>query len=58
LIFRCLLENISYSSLNDVSINSQNIIEDGSHQELLDLNGHYKNLWDSQVGGFLIEISN
>ena len=33
------------------------IIEDGSHQELLDLNGSYKKLWDSQVGGFLIETS-
>ncbi len=31
------------------------IIEDGSHQELIDLNGSYKKLWDSQVGGFLIE---
>lgn len=31
------------------------IVEDGSHQELLDLNGAYKKLWDAQVGGFLIE---
>ena len=31
------------------------IIEDGSHQELLALNGTYKKLWDAQVGGFLIE---
>lgn len=29
------------------------IIEDGSHQQLLDLNGTYKKLWDSQVGGFI-----
>ncbi len=29
------------------------IIEDGSHQALLKLNGAYKSLWDSQVGGFL-----
>ena len=29
------------------------IIEDGSHQDLLDLNGTYKKLWDSQVGGFI-----
>lgn len=29
------------------------IVEDGTHQELLKLNGIYKNLWDSQVGGFL-----
>ncbi len=34
------------------------IVEDGSHQELLDLNGTYKKLWNSQVGGFLIENSN
>ncbi len=31
------------------------IVEDGSHQELLALNGTYKKLWDAQVGGFLIE---
>ena len=31
------------------------IIEDGSHQDLLNLNGIYKKLWDSQVGGFIIE---
>lgn len=29
------------------------IIEDGSHEELLKANGHYKQLWDAQVGGFL-----
>ncbi|MES2962068.1 MAG: ABC transporter ATP-binding protein [Pseudomonadota bacterium] len=29
------------------------IVEDGSHQELLDLNGTYKKLWDSQIGGFI-----
>ncbi len=29
------------------------IVEDGSHQELLALDGFYKKLWDSQVGGFL-----
>lgn len=34
------------------------IIEDGSHQDLLKLNGTYKKLWDSQVGGFLIENLN
>ncbi len=33
------------------------IIEDGSHQDLLSLNGSYKKLWDSQIGGFLIENS-
>ena len=29
------------------------IIEDGSHQELLDKNGVYKSMWDGQVGGLL-----
>lgn len=29
------------------------IIEDGSHRELLALNGLYKTLWDAQVGGFI-----
>jgi ATP-binding cassette subfamily B protein len=31
------------------------IIEDGSHQELIKKNGHYAMLWDKQVGGFLPE---
>ncbi len=31
------------------------IIEDGSHDELLAQNGHYARLWNSQVGGFLVE---
>ncbi|KIE06132.1 ABC-type multidrug transport system, ATPase component [Candidatus Jidaibacter acanthamoeba] len=29
------------------------IVEDGTHDELLALNGLYKTLWDAQVGGFL-----
>ncbi len=29
------------------------IVEDGSHQELLVKNGLYKTLWNAQVGGFL-----
>jgi ATP-binding cassette subfamily B protein len=29
------------------------IIEDGTHQALLDKSGMYKTLWDAQVGGFL-----
>jgi len=29
------------------------IIEDGSHDELLQACGHYANLWDMQAGGFL-----
>ncbi|AZL16330.1 ABC transporter ATP-binding protein [Rickettsiales endosymbiont of Stachyamoeba lipophora] len=35
--------------------NNGQIIEDGSHQELLANNGLYKVLWDTQVGGFLNE---
>lgn len=31
------------------------IVEDGSHQNLLKLNGLYKTLWDAQIGGFLPE---
>jgi ATP-binding cassette subfamily B protein len=33
------------------------IIEDGTHQALLDKSGMYKTLWDAQVGGFLPEES-
>lgn len=29
------------------------IIEDGSHDELLTLNGHYAHMWHMQAGGFL-----
>ncbi|KTD73431.1 multidrug resistance ABC transporter ATP-binding protein [Legionella tucsonensis] len=29
------------------------IVEDGTHAELLHLGGFYKTLWDTQVGGFL-----
>jgi hypothetical protein len=29
------------------------IVEDGTHAELLSLNGLYRNLWDAQVSGFL-----
>ncbi len=29
------------------------IIEDGTHAALMQLNGHYANLWHMQVGGFL-----
>jgi ATP-binding cassette subfamily B protein len=31
------------------------IIEDGNHDDLLKLNGHYAKLWNMQAGGFLPE---
>ncbi len=31
------------------------IVEEGTHSELLHLNGHYKTLWNVQVNGFLNE---
>lgn len=31
------------------------IIEDGTHQELIALNGLYKSMWNAQIGGFLPE---
>jgi len=31
------------------------IVEDGSHQQLLQRNGHYARLWNMQAGGFLPE---
>ena len=34
------------------------IVEDGSHQELLERNGLYKKLWEAQIGGFLLDDSN
>jgi len=34
------------------------IVEDGTHQELLDKNGMYKALWNAQVGGFLPDQKN
>jgi len=30
-------------------------VEDGTHAELLANNGLYRNLWDAQVGGFLVD---
>lgn len=32
---------------------SGQIIEDGCHQQLLDKKGHYFNLWNKQIGGFI-----
>jgi len=47
------------STLKDVDrilvFDNGKIIEDGPHQELLASNGHYKKLWDAQIGGFLVE---
>lgn len=34
------------------------IIEDGSHEELIRLNGHYAKMWHMQAGGFLPEHLN
>ncbi len=31
------------------------IVEDGTHTELLAINGIYKTLWEAQVGGFLLD---
>ena len=31
------------------------IVEDGTHTELLAMNGMYKTLWSAQVGGFLLD---
>jgi len=31
------------------------VVEDGNHQQLLDLEGHYARMWSMQAGGFLPE---
>jgi ATP-binding cassette subfamily B protein len=36
-----------------IVFNKGKIVEDGTHIELLNKNGLYKTLWDTQVGGFL-----
>ncbi|CAN5188805.1 ABC transporter ATP-binding protein [soil metagenome] len=36
-----------------VVLNAGQIVEQGSHAELLELNGHYAKLWNRQSGGFL-----
>ena len=32
------------------------IIEDGTHEELLENKGHYARMWNMQAGGFLPEV--
>lgn len=32
-----------------------NIVEDGTHTELLNKNGLYKKLWEAQIGGFILD---
>jgi ATP-binding cassette subfamily B protein len=34
-----------------------NIVQDGSHEQLLEEDGLYKTLWEAQIGGFLIDTS-
>ena len=34
------------------------IVEDGTHKQLLAINGMYATLWNSQIGGFLVDGSN
>lgn len=36
-------------------LDSGKIIEEGNHEKLLELNGKYAELWNHQVGGFLVE---
>jgi ATP-binding cassette, subfamily B, bacterial len=31
------------------------VVEDGTHEQLLALNGHYARMWSMQAGGFLPE---
>ena len=33
------------------------IIEDGTHEELINLGGHYSHMWEMQAGGFLPDDS-
>lgn len=33
------------------------VVEDGTHEELMDLDGHYAKMWQMQAGGFLPERS-
>ena len=47
------------STLSDMSrilvFDDGKIIEDGTHEELLALNGHYTKMWNLQANGFLPE---
>lgn len=35
--------------------NEGKVIEDGTHEELIEANGHYTRMWEMQAGGFLPE---
>jgi ABC-type multidrug transport system fused ATPase/permease subunit len=44
------------ASLDRIIVLEQgNIVEDGSHRELLAKKGIYRSLWDHQSGGFIEE---
>jgi ABC-type multidrug transport system fused ATPase/permease subunit len=38
-----------------IVMDNGNIIEDGSHAELIKKDGHYAELWNSQINGFIPE---
>jgi len=40
-------------AVTSVSIDAGKVVEDGTHAELLELNGHYARMWNMQAGGFL-----
>lgn len=39
-----------------IVLDKGNIIEDGTHEELLNNNGYYQSMWNMQAGGFLPEV--
>ena len=44
------------SEMNRILVfNNGSIIEDGTHEELIKLKGHYARMWTMQAGGFLPE---
>jgi len=38
-----------------IVFSQEKIVEDGTHSQLLAQNGHYKKLWNTQIGGFLAD---